>query len=55
MPRVHSCGDLPDELQAWAKTVANLVTDRLSSATETGGRVGLGGFVVGSCKGTGDE
>jgi hypothetical protein len=59
MPRAHSCRDLPDELQAWAKTVASLVTDMLWPAPETGGPrvppavpdgnpVGARGILVGS-------
>jgi hypothetical protein len=50
MPRVHSCCDLPDELQARAKSVATRVTDSLPCPPEAAdvGSVGLPGTGVGT-------
>lgn len=52
MPRVHSWADLPDELQAWAKAVANLVTESLSAPAGTGE---VAGAVSGAAGDSGDD
>jgi hypothetical protein len=52
MPCVHSCCDLLEELQAWAKAVANRVTDWFEGVPET---ANVGFVVMGTVAGTFDD